>query len=209
MRCFRLLRTGSTSSTIAGSCSTRSIDERRLSRSMSGCLDLIRSTLTRLSTWVPPWRTSAVMKQQSRATTGRLIVSPHILLQLSIDAASSLACTRRFVAHEIPIGPRLPPARKSAQSERIGLAYCSGDFRRHPVAYLIPGLLERHDRSRFDVIGVSFGPNDRSEIRTRIEHAVDQFHDVRSRSDAEIAALLRELGVDIVIDLTGHTEVSR
>jgi predicted O-linked N-acetylglucosamine transferase (SPINDLY family) len=121
---------------------------------------------------------------------GRLIVSPHILLQLSIDAASSLACTRRFVAHEIPIGPRLPPARKGAQSERIRLAYFSGDFRRHPVAYLIPGLLERHDRSR-------------------IERAVDQFHDVHSRSDAEIAALLRERGVDIVIDLTGHTEMSR
>jgi predicted O-linked N-acetylglucosamine transferase (SPINDLY family) len=140
---------------------------------------------------------------------GRLIVPPHILLQLSVDAANSLACTRRFVAHEIPIGPRLPLARKGAQSGRIRLAYFSGDFRRHPVAYLIPGLLERHDRSRFDVIGISFGPDDRSEIRARIEHAVDQFYDVRSRSDGEIAALLGELGADIVIDLTGHTEMSR
>jgi predicted O-linked N-acetylglucosamine transferase (SPINDLY family) len=140
---------------------------------------------------------------------GRVIVSPHILLQLSIDAANSLVCTRRFVANEIPIGPRLPLARKVGQSDRIRLAYFSGDFRRHPVAHLIAGLLERHDRSRFDVIGVSFGPNDRSEIRRRIEHAVDQFYEVRSRSDSEVAALLRELGVDIVIDLTGHTEMSR
>jgi protein O-GlcNAc transferase len=140
---------------------------------------------------------------------GRVIVSPHILLQLSIDAANSLACTRRFVANEIPIGPPLPPTSKGGQSDRIRLAYFSGDFRRHPVAYLIPGLLERHDRSRFDVIGVSFGPNDRSEIRARIEHAVDRFHDVRSRSDSEVAALMRELDVDIVIDLTGHTEMSR
>ena len=140
---------------------------------------------------------------------GRSIVSPHILLQLSIDAASSLACTRRFVAHEVPTGPRLPPARQGGQSERIRLAYFSGDFRRHPVAYLIAGLLERHDRSRFDVIGVSFGPNDGSEIRTRIEQAVDQFYDVRSRSDSEVATLVCELGVDIVIDLTGHTEMSR
>ena len=140
---------------------------------------------------------------------GRSIVSPHILLQLSIDAPSSLACTRRFVLHEIPTGQRLPPARKGGQSGRIRLAYFSGDFRRHPVAYLIAGLLERHDRSRFNVIGVSFGPNDGSEIRARIEHAVDQFYDVRSRSDGEVAALVRELGVDIVIDLTGHTEMSR
>jgi predicted O-linked N-acetylglucosamine transferase (SPINDLY family) len=140
---------------------------------------------------------------------GRIIVSPHILLQLSIDAANALACTRRFVAHEIPIGPRLPPIRKGAHSDRIRLAYLSGDFRRHPVAYLIAGLLERHDRSRFEVIGVSFGPDDRSEIRARIERAVDQFHDVRSRSDSEVATLMRDLGVDIVVDLTGHTQMSR
>jgi predicted O-linked N-acetylglucosamine transferase (SPINDLY family) len=140
---------------------------------------------------------------------GRSIVSPHILLQLSVDAASALACTQRFVAREIPIGPRLPLSRKRVQSDRIRLAYFSGDFRRHPVAYLVAGLLERHDRSRFEVIGVSFGPDDRSEIRTRIEHAVDQFYDVRSPSDSEVAALLQELGVDIVIDLTGHTEMAR
>jgi predicted O-linked N-acetylglucosamine transferase (SPINDLY family) len=140
---------------------------------------------------------------------GRSIVSPHILLQLSIDAASSLACTRQFVAHEIPVGRRLPLAQKGGQSDRIRLAYFSGDFRRHPVAYLVAGLLERHDRSRFDVTGISFGPDDRSAIRARIEQAVDQFHDVRSRSDSEVAALMRELGVDIVIDLTGHTEMSR
>jgi predicted O-linked N-acetylglucosamine transferase (SPINDLY family) len=140
---------------------------------------------------------------------GRSIVSPHILLQLSIDPASALACTRRFVAREIPIGPPLPPARGGGQPGRIRLAYVSGDFRRHPVAYLIAGLLERHDRSRFDVIGISFGPDDRSAIRRRIERAVDQFHDVRSRSDRDVAALVRELGVDVLIDLTGHTEMSR
>jgi protein O-GlcNAc transferase len=140
---------------------------------------------------------------------GRAIVSPHILLQLSIDAADALACTRRFVASEIPIGPRLPPTPKGGQSDRITLAYVSGDFRQHPVAYLIAGLLERHDRSRFEVIGVSFGPDDRSAIRTRIEQAVDKFYDVRSRSDSEVAALVCELGVDILVDLTGHTEMAR
>ena len=140
---------------------------------------------------------------------GLAIVSPHTLLQLSIDAASALACTRRFVARQIPITPRLTLARKGGQSERIRLAYFSGDLHQHPVAYLIAGLLERHDRSRFDVIGVSFGPDDHSETRTRIEGAVDQFHDVRSRGDREVAALVRDLGVDIVVDLTGHTQMSR
>jgi predicted O-linked N-acetylglucosamine transferase (SPINDLY family) len=139
---------------------------------------------------------------------GHALASPFILLGLPIGDATLAQATARFVQFEIR--KREPqPARKVGQSDRIRLAYLSGDFCRHPVAYLIAGLLERHDRSRFEVIGVSFGPDDRSEIRTRIEHAVDQFHDVRSRSDSEVAALLRELGVDIVIDLTGHTEMSR
>jgi len=139
---------------------------------------------------------------------GHALSSPFILLGLPIGDATLARATARFVQSEIRKREPLP-ARKSARSDRIRLAYLSGDFCQHPVAYLIAGLLERHDRSRFEVIGVSFGPDDRSEIRTRIEHAVDQFHDVRSRSDGEVAAFVRELGADIVIDLTGHTEMAR
>jgi predicted O-linked N-acetylglucosamine transferase (SPINDLY family) len=139
---------------------------------------------------------------------GHALASPFILLGLGVGDATQAQATTRFVQSEIR--KREPqPVRKVGQSERIRLAYLSGDFCQHPVAYLIAGLLERHDRSRFDVIGVSFGPDDRSEIRTRIAHAVDQFHDVRSRSDSEVASLVRELGADIVIDLTGHTEMAR
>ena len=57
--------------------------------------------------------------------------------------------------------------------------------------------------------GVSYGADDGSETRARIATAVDHFHDVRERSDREAAALLSELAVDIVVDLTGHTENSR
>ena len=52
------------------------------------------------------------------------------------------------------------------------------------------GLFERHDRSRFEVIGVSFGVDDRSEMRKRLVAAFDEFHDVRRKSDQEVAKLL-------------------
>jgi protein O-GlcNAc transferase len=69
--------------------------------------------------------------------------------------------------------------------------------------------LELHDRSRFDVVGIGFGPDDRSAIRARIVEGFDKFYDLRAKSDADIAALMREAEIDIAIDLMGHTRNSR
>jgi protein O-GlcNAc transferase len=96
-----------------------------------------------------------------------------------------------------------------ADRSTISLAYVSGDFRRHAVGHLIPGLLERHDRTRFEVIGVSFGPDDGSEVRARTARACDRFHDVAAKSDRDVAQMLQDMNVDIAIDLMGYTRGSR
>ena len=59
------------------------------------------------------------------------------------------------------------------------------------------------------MIGVSFGADDRSELRARLVSAFDSFHDVRPKDDKIIAELLRELEVDIAVDLMGHTRNAR
>lgn len=73
------------------------------------------------------------------------------------------------------------------------------------MGYLMPGLFERHDRTRFEVIAVSFGPDDGSEARQRLVKASDRFIDVQTMSDADVARLLHEMQVDIVIDRKGYT----
>src|SRR5262249_40015983 len=95
------------------------------------------------------------------------------------------------------------------RNDRIKIAYLSADFHRHATAYLMAELFERHDRGRFEIIGVSFGPDDRSEMRARLGAAFDQFLDVRAKSDAEVARLLCELKVDIAVDLKGYTQEAR
>ena len=140
---------------------------------------------------------------------GTAIVAPHTLLQLSASPDVTLAATRRYVEREIPPGPRLDFGASVARSGKIRVAYLSGDFRVHPVAYLTAELFERHDRSRFEIIGVSFGPDDKSELRSRIAKSFDRFHDVRTVGDRDVAALIRRLGVDIAVDLSGHTENAR
>src|SRR5439155_17296756 len=99
-----------------------------------------------------------------------------------------------------------PPAGRRG---KLRIGYFSGDFRRHVVASAIAELFELHDRTLFEIVGISFGPDDGSELRSRIVKAFDGFHDVRSRGDREIAALMHELGIDIAVDLTGHTKHSR
>src|SRR5262249_49384456 len=66
-----------------------------------------------------------------------------------------------------------------------------------------------HDRNRFEVIGISFGPDDKSPIRSRLIKSFDRFFDVSSQPDAQIAKLVRDLNVHIAIDLKGHTTDSR
>ena len=89
------------------------------------------------------------------------------------------------------------------------MAYLSADFHDHPVAYLTAGLFEHHDRSRFEITALSFGPDQASPTRDRIKGAVEHFIDVRSQSDQDIAELIRRLEIDIVIDLMGLTRHSR
>jgi predicted O-linked N-acetylglucosamine transferase (SPINDLY family) len=89
--------------------------------------------------------------------------------------------------------------------DKVRIAYLSADFHQHAMAYLMAELFERHDRSRFEIIGASFGVDDKSQMRKRLVAAFDQFHDVCRKSDEAVAKLLHDLQIDIAIDLMGYT----
>jgi protein O-GlcNAc transferase len=95
------------------------------------------------------------------------------------------------------------------RNDRIKVAYLSSDFRQHPMAQVMMGLVERHDRSRFETIGISFGEDDRSQLRSRIAKAFDRFEDVRTTSDADVVRRLIQMRVDIAVDLGGYTKGNR
>jgi protein O-GlcNAc transferase len=135
-------------------------------------------------------------------------IAPFMLLFYSDDPSLQMQCATNFVRYHVPALSPLPP-RSAGRHDKIQIAYLSADFRNHPMSHLMAELFELHDRGRFEVIGISFGPDDRSDIRARVIAAFDQFHDVRASSDRDIASLVRDLEVDIVIDLMGHTRNSR
>jgi protein O-GlcNAc transferase len=154
-------------------------------------------------------RTSAIAGQlASRIATGRPSITPFALLGYCDDPALQFRCAVDWTNSTIPAAPKLWEGARR-RHDKIRIAYLSADFRRHPMAHLIAELFELHDRSRFEIAGVSFGYDDGSEIRSRIAGAFDRFYDVQTRSDREIAELLHATEVDIAIDLMGHTKRSR
>ena len=153
-------------------------------------------------------RTAAILSGLDSRTVGRsAFIAPFHLLLCSDDASLQLECARQFAVSTLPAPPRQTHAPRHHGKIRIG--YLSADFRNHPMAYLTAELFELHDRGRFDVVGLSFGPDDRSAIRARIVKGFDRFYDVRAKSDSDIAALLRDAEIDIAIDLMGHTRNAR
>jgi protein O-GlcNAc transferase len=137
---------------------------------------------------------------------GTAVVAPFPFLGFSDDKALQLKCAQNAIA-ELRLAA-VPPLWRGERygHDRIRLGYISSDFCQHPVPLLIAQLIESHDRSRFEVLGFSTGLNDASPIRARIEKAFDHFHDVQGRPAHLVAKLLREQEIDILIDLTGHTE---
>lgn len=130
---------------------------------------------------------------------------PFVILALPSTPAQQQHCARMA----IPAGSHRLWDGEVYKHERIRIGYLSADFRNHPMAQLLAELIERHDRSKFELIGISFGPNTRDSWRLRLEQAFDRFYDVHNQSNAQIAALVREQEIDIAIDLMGHTRDAR
>lgn len=116
-------------------------------------------------------------------------------------------CAETWVAQRFP--ERRRERRQLTPKPRVRIAYLSSDFREHPVGQLAVSLFEGHDRDRFDVIGLSTGPDDGSALRRRIAAAFETFLDVAGKTDAAIAAEIEARDIDVLIDLNGHTEMAR
>jgi predicted O-linked N-acetylglucosamine transferase (SPINDLY family) len=125
-------------------------------------------------------------------------------IMVSDSPADQMRPTRLWMARYANAPPPLWRGERYDHA-RIRIAYVSGDFRVHPVGILMAGVFEHHDRQNFETIGISFGPDDASAIRARIAGSFEHFVDARAKSDFEVAAHLREMQADIVIDLMGPT----
>jgi protein O-GlcNAc transferase len=140
---------------------------------------------------------------------GQLAVVPFPWLGMSDSPELQWKCSRITQQARYPQAARPLWQGERYTHERIRVAYLSADLHDHATSYLMAGLFELHDHQRFETIALSFGPHKDNAMRRRLVQAFDRFIDVRERSDHEIAALMRELEIDIAVDLKGYTTDAR
>lgn len=121
------------------------------------------------------------------------------------DIADSLR--RRAAAMSWPTPPPQVPRRPT--QDRLRVAYVSPDFRVHPVAYALAGIIEHHDRGRIAPIAISLRPADDSTIGARLRHSFEEYIDVSTMNDRDVVSLMRERGIDVAVDLAGLTSGAR
>jgi protein O-GlcNAc transferase len=155
--------------------------------------------------WRDYERLSMGLQEALRRT--RRFVNPLSLLSFD-DPEISQACARTYAADVVGPGADVS-GRKAARRDKIRIAYVSADFCDHPVAHCLVGVLERHDRRRFEVIGVSLRPNGEGVFERRVRSAFDLGIDASVLSDVDAAQAMRDAGVDIAVDLMGFTQGSR
>jgi predicted O-linked N-acetylglucosamine transferase (SPINDLY family) len=140
---------------------------------------------------------------------GRSVCPPFTLLAIDSTPAEQLAAARIWSADRYPLARGAYRHGMPHDRRRLRVAYMSGEYRAHATSFLIAGLFEIHDRARFEVIGVSTGASDDSDMRRRIEGAFDGFVDASTLSDDEAAGIVREKEIDILVDLNGYSGTVR
>lgn len=131
------------------------------------------------------------------------------LMAISDSAEDHQRSARLFAQQRYPV-TAVPLWRgERYRHDRIRLAYVSPDLREHPVGHLMAGIFERHDKTHFETVAISLGIDDGSRLRERMVRSFDRFIDARTMTAPQIAALMRELEIDVAVDLAGYTADSR
>jgi predicted O-linked N-acetylglucosamine transferase (SPINDLY family) len=122
------------------------------------------------------------------------------------DVRAQLAKRSAPRATPAPRGQTVPRA-DGVADRRWRIGYLSADFRDHAVSYLMAGVFEAHDRTRFEVVGIDIYPKPVPDtaLRRRVVSAFDQFVQCGTLQADEMAERIRTLGLDVLMDLQGAT----
>jgi predicted O-linked N-acetylglucosamine transferase (SPINDLY family) len=123
------------------------------------------------------------------------------------DAGSLSRAARDFAAvFEPPLKPQWPnyADRRGNPWRKLRIGFLSPDFRVHSVMYFVEGLLAQLDRRQFEVFALSLFPRD-DHVTGRVMHHADHFVRLAGLGAQQQAQAIRAQGIDILIDLAGHT----
>jgi predicted O-linked N-acetylglucosamine transferase (SPINDLY family) len=110
--------------------------------------------------------------------------------------------------HAAPLMPPSPPAQRHRPQAKIRVGYVSPDFRRHSVAFFIEPVIENHARDRWEITAY-YNQAEEDDFTERIREYCDRWRNIFAVSDDDVAAMIRDDRIDILVDLSGHTGNNR
>ncbi len=134
-----------------------------------------------------------------------LETSPFVHAVLTDDPLEQLKVSRHYSLHVESLYPPLPRRAARAHDGRLRIGYLSADFHQHATSQLMAQMLECHDRGDFEVTLFSAGPRDESPMRQRLRAGSEHFEDLFGLGFQAMAGRIREIGIDILVDLKGAT----
>lgn len=173
--------------------------------------DYVHGYLAKAKIYCCEWNGLAELRTliAGRIAAGKPTMHPFPLLPLMDDPAIQKRAAEFFAPDKFPAAPNAMWQGERYGHKKIHIAYLSGDFFNHATAYLMAELFETHDRSRFDITALSFSPGGTDEMRDRLRPVFDRFIELRPNSDLEVATLIRQLEIDVLVDLKGYTTDGR
>ena len=137
------------------------------------------------------------------------VSTPFELLSIIDNPEAHLLASKIFLKDQSIINNFETSKLKKNEFRKFKIGYFSPDFRNHPVLHLIKDVFKYHDKSKFEIYGFSF-EKDKNDIFTdKIKSFFNEFIEVKDLSDKDIHKLTKKIGLDIVVDLCGHTAFNR
>lgn len=141
------------------------------------------------------------------------LAQPLTLTTYTDDPFLHMAQSARYVAATIDEDKVDPTTdRRNAPIDlkrRLRVGYVSSDLRDHAVGYLMSEFFELHNKEKIEVFAYACGKAGETAHTGRIRNAVEHWRDIREMTDDQAARLVGEDGIDILVDVNGHTRDCR
>jgi predicted O-linked N-acetylglucosamine transferase (SPINDLY family) len=138
-----------------------------------------------------------------------MATSPLAMLALTDDPVQQLLTAFAFVERTYGFKEEFLSKGREYRHDRLRIGYVSGDLCVHAVGLLLPELLEGHDKSKFEIYGYDFSPEDGTAHRERLKKAFDHLRPIRALTDRQVAELVLADEIDVLIDLHGLSSGAR
>ena len=169
--------------------------------------DFINGKILHLNMSICNWETFDNEKKIiENSVSSKSITDPFLFLSVSDDPEIQKIISENYIKKSYN---KYSSKINKTKNKIPKIGYFSPDFSNHPVLHLMQDTFKNHDKKNFDIYAFSFGLKTRSESHYKIKKYFKKFNYIDNISDKNVATLCREIGIDIAVDLCGHTAENR